>query len=277
MNVRLASTLVLGLAACAPKSETPPAAAPQVVAITTNDFAFSSPDTIAPGFTTFRVTNEGSQDHHVILGRLEQGKSLQDLMAYMKENPTAEPPFLTWRGAAGALAAGQTTEGATVDLPAGNYVLMCFLIDPADKMPHLLKGMMREIVVAGTPVNAQAPMAHMEIRMKDFAFDAPELTAGTHVFHVVNDGPQTHEVQLIRLNDGASIQDFMAAMAPDAKGPPPGVMMGGPGAFSVGLDTYWTVTLAPGHYAFVCFVPDVGSGVPHLMKGMVHEFTIPAT
>jgi hypothetical protein len=276
MKFRFAPALILGLAACAPKSETPPAATPQVVAITTKDFAFSAPDTIAPGFTTFRVTNEGPQDHHVILGRLEQGKTLQDLMAYMKENPNAEPPFLTWRGAAGALAAGQTVDGATVDLPAGNYVLMCFVLDPADHMPHLLKGMMREIVVAGTPVNAAAPMAHAEIRLKDFAFEAPQLTAGTHVFHVVNDGPQTHEIQLIRLNEGASVQDFMAALAPDAKSPPPGVMMGGPGAYSVGLDAYWTTTLTPGHYIFVCFVPDVASGMPHLMKGMVHEFTIAA-
>jgi len=277
MRYPFAPALLLGLAACAPKSETAPAAAPQVVAITTKDFAFSAPDTVAPGLTTFRVTNEGPQDHHVILGRLEQGKNLQDLMAFMKKNPTAEPPFLSWRGAGGALAAGQTVNGATVDLPAGHYVMMCFVLDPADQRPHLLKGMMRELVVAGAPVTAKVPEAHAEIRMKDFAFVAPDLSAGTHTLHVVNDGPQTHEIQLIRLNEGANAQDFLAALAPGAKGPPPGTMLGGPGAFSAGLDAYWTATFTPGHYIFVCFVPDVASGMPHVMKGMVREFTIPAS
>jgi len=277
MKTRLSPALFLGLAACAPKSGTTPAAAPQDVVVTTKDFAFSAPDTIAPGLTTFRVTNEGQQDHHVILGRLEQGRTLQDLMTFMKENPTAEPPFLSWRGAAGALAAGQTVNGATVDLPAGNYVMMCFVMDPADQQPHLLKGMMQELVVAGTTVTAKAPEAHGEIRMKDFAFDASALSAGVHTIHVVNDGPQTHEIQLIRLNEGTSVQDFLAGLAPGAKGPPPGAMLGGPGAFSPGLDGYWTTTFTPGHYIFVCFVPDVASGMPHIMKGMVHEFTIPAS
>lgn len=276
MRLPSAPALLAALAACAPKPGAAPAAAPQEVTFVATEFAFTGPDTIAPGFTTVHLVNQGTQDHHLILGRLDDGKTLQDLMTFVKEHPSAEPPYLSWRGAANAVATGGS-DGATVDLPAGSYVAICFIPDPTDRRAHLTKGMIKEVTVAGTPHVAQAPEAHGEIRLKDFAFELPALAAGTHTFHVINDGPQTHELQLIRLNDGATSQDYLAAMGPDAKGPPPGVMLGGPGAYSRGLDGYWTVTLTPGSYVFLCFVPDPASGMPHMMKGMVREFTIPAT
>ena len=58
---------------------------------------------------------------------------------------------------------------------------------------------------------------------------------------------------------------------------PPGTDAGGPGALSRTLDQYWTVRLEPGNYLFVCFVPDSADGAPHLMKGMVREFTVSAS
>jgi hypothetical protein len=197
-------------------------------------------------------------------------------MAFMKEHPTAEPPYLAWHGAGNAIAAGGTNT-STVDLSSGKYLAICFMPDPATGQPHVVEGMLKQFVVAGAPHSAGAPKADGEIRLKDFSFDAPPMTAGAHIFHVINDGLQTHEVQLVRLNDGVTVQDYLAAMAPGAKAPPPGVLMGGPGAFSKGLDGYWTVDFAPGTYAFLCFVPDTASGMPHMMKGMVREFTISAT
>lgn len=268
--------LLLGLAACAPKAETAAPASPQEATFTATEFAFSGPDSIAPGFTKLTMVNQGAQDHHLIVGRLGDGQTLEAVMAFMKEHPTAEPPGMTWRGGANAVATGGSA-GSIVDLVPGHYVAICFLPDPTDGTPHIMKGMVKEFVVAGTPGTAVAPESHGEVRLKDFGFTLPPLSAGTHTFHVVNDGPQTHEIQLVRLNDGATAKEFLAALAPGAKGPPPGVMMGGPGAYSAGGDGYWPVTLTPGNYVAICFVPDPGSGAPHVMMGMVQEFTIPAS
>lgn len=276
MAPRLTPAVLLVLLACAPKQEAPAPAGPQEVIFTATDFAFSGPDSIAPGFTTIRLANQGSQPHHLILGRLDDGKTVQELMAALQANPNAEPPFVTWRGAAGSVVPGDTS-GSTTDLPAGRYVLFCFIPDPADQQPHLMKGMTRELVVAGAPHVATAPVAEAEIRLSDFTFTAPPLTAGTHTFHVVNDGPQTHEVQLVRLNEGATAEQYLAAFKPGATAPPPGTDAGGPGALSRTLDQYWTVRLEPGNYLFVCFVPDSADGAPHLMKGMVREFTVSAS
>lgn len=273
MRLRNTPILLVALAACAPKPDGAPAAAPQVATFTATDFAFAGPDTIAPGFTTIRLDNQGQQAHHLIIGKFADGKTMQDFMAALKADPNAEPPFMSWHGAASAADPGSSAAG-TVNLPAGNYVAICFMPDPMDGKDHLSKGMTREFVVAGTPDGAKAPAAESEIHLKDFGFVAPTFAAGTHTFRVINDGPQTHEIQLVRLNDGATAQQFLAAMAPNAKGPPPGLLMGGPGAYSTGLEGYWTVTFTPGKYMFVCFVPDPATGVPHFMKGMVQEFTV---
>ena len=261
------------LAACATK-EAPAPAMPQDAAFTATDFAFSGPDTLAPGFTNIRLVNSGSQIHHMILAKLEDGKTVQDLMKFFEENPNAEPDFAVWLGAASGIASGDSA-GSTVDLAAGNYVMMCFVPDPADNTPHLMKGMTKELVVAGEGNGATAPAATAEIRTHDFGFTVPTLVAGTQTLHYINDGPATHEIQLVRLNDGATKDQYLAAMAPGATAPPPGVEKGGPGALSSGRDNYWTVTLEPGNYLLVCWVPDA-EGTPHIMQGMVQEVTIPA-
>lgn len=250
-------------------------AGPQELVFTAKDFAFTGPDSVAPGLTAIRFVNHGTQPHHLILGQLDDGKTLQDLQAFMQQNPTGEPPFISWRGAANAIEPGDST-GSTTNLVAGHYVMLCFIPDPADNTPHVNKGMVKELVVAGAPRVAATPTAEGEIQLTEFAFAVPAVTVGTHTFHIVNAGTKTHEVQLIRLNDGVSTEQYLAALAPGAKGPPPGAFKGGPGALKPGLDDYWTVTFTPGHYLMVCFVPDT-DGVPHLMKGMIRELTISAS
>lgn len=271
---RPTAALLLLAAACAPKGEppAPPAAEPPVVTFVATDFAFQGPDTIAPGYTTIRMVNQGPQEHHLILAQLAEGKTLDSLMAFFQANPAGEPPFVTWRGAANSVIAGDST-GGTVDLPAGRYALLCFIPDPADRVPHLVKGMARELIVAGEPNGAAAPVAHAELRLRDLAFTHAPFTAGTHVIHVINDGPQLHEAQLVRLAEGKTAQDFLASIAPGYQGEPAGRQLGGAGAFGPGLDGYWTVTLEPGNYLLVCFVPGP-DGTPHLLQGMMEEFSV---
>ncbi|MEI2719337.1 MAG: hypothetical protein V9E87_04245 [Gemmatimonadales bacterium] len=268
---------LLLLAACSKPAETPPAeptAAPQVVTYTASDFTFAGPDTIAPGMTTIRLVNSGKQEHHLILGELAEGTTLESVMAAMQADPNAEPKGLTWRGGAGGIGPADSS-GATSDLAPGRYVAFCFLPDPTDGgKPHIMKGMLKEIVVAGTSNGAAAPTADVEVHLSEFTFSPTTLTAGTHTIKVVNDGKQTHEIALARLDEGATAESFLAAMAPGAKGPPPGKPVGGNGAISAGGSNYLTVTLTKGTYLLLCFVPDPADGKPHVMKGMVQTVVV---
>ncbi|MDX2260863.1 MAG: hypothetical protein SFU84_04100 [Gemmatimonadales bacterium] len=266
------------MAACAKTADAPPEPtappAPQVATFTATDFAFSGPDTIAPGMTEIRMVNTGAQEHHLILGRLDDGKTAADVMEALAKDPNAEPAWLSWRGGAGSVLAGDSSASVS-DLAPGRYVAFCFIPDPTDGMkPHVMKGMMKEIIVAGTPNTAAAPAVSGEIHLSEFAFSPTTLTAGTHTFKIVNDGKQTHEIAITRLDEGATAESFLAAFAPGAKGPPPGKPMGGNGAISPGQSNYWTVTLTPGTYLLVCFVPDPADGTPHVMKGMIQTIVV---
>lgn len=266
------------MAACAKTADAPPEptppAAPQVATFTATDFSFAGPDTIAPGMTEVRMINAGAQEHHLILGRLDDGKTVADVMESFAKDPNSEPTWLTWRGGAGSVLAGDSS-AAISDLAPGRYVAFCFIPDPTDGgKPHVMKGMMKEIIVAGPAGTAPAPVVTGEIHLTDFSFSPTTLTAGTHTLKIVNDGKQTHEIAITRLEAGATAESFLAAMAPGAKGPPPGRPIGGNGAISPGQSNYLTVTLTPGTYVLLCFVPDPTDGKPHIMKGMVQTITV---
>lgn len=274
MLLRSALLFVLALAACSPQGEKP-APGPNEVTFTATEFAFAGPDTIPAGLTTFRLMNHGQQEHHLILFKLEENHSLGDLVAAFSGPTPSVPEWVSVFGGVGGLEPSGSGSSAS-DLPAGRYALLCFFPDMTDsgKM-HLSKGMARDLIVAGEPAEVQPLAADIEIRMSDFTYAVtPDFSAGTHTIRLVNDGPQVHEVQLVKLDPGKTIQDYMAASAPGAQGPPPGRLMGGAGALSPGKENYWTVSFEPGTYAILCFVPDNADGTPHAMKGMIKEFTI---
>src|SRR5512146_625023 len=73
------------LAACAPKHE--PTVALEAATYTASEFAFAGPDSLAPGLTTVRFVNGGKMQHHLMLARLDSGKTMADLQAFMQANP----------------------------------------------------------------------------------------------------------------------------------------------------------------------------------------------
>lgn len=112
------------------------------------------------------------------------------------------------------------------------------------------------------------------VTARDFAFEAPaEIPAGLTTFRLVNAGPSIHHLQLIKLEDGKTADDYLAALK--AGGPPPqwASLQGGPNPPEPGKSTSATVALEPGSYAMICFVP-AADGMPHVLKGMVHPFKV---
>lgn len=134
---------------------------------------------------------------------------------------------------------------------------------------------------AGAPDAAAAPAASatpsaVTVIATDYSFDAPaELPAGLTTFHLVNRGPSIHHIQLVKFGEGKTMNDFAAALK--AGGPPPKwiSMEGGPNPSELGDTAITTVTLEPGNYAMICFVPGP-DGIPHVAKGMAQPLTVTA-
>lgn len=248
-------------------------AAGRVATVIAKDFSFQAPDSIPAGWTTFRLINDGQALHHVAIARLDSGKTMADLQAAL-QNPNAPPPkWLVEVGGPNAPNPKAETN-ATLNLAAGNYVLLCF-VDAPDHVPHVAKGMVRPLTVTASASQGVAPTADIVISLTDYAFTVKSgaLTAGKHTIQVVNDGPQVHEIEILKLAPGKTVKDFGAWLV-KAEGPPPASALGGVAPVAKGGSNYYTVDLTPGNYAALCFIPDAKDKKPHLEHGMIKEFTV---
>lgn len=120
-----------------------------------SDFAFTI-DPLQTGRQTLEVTNVGVQPHFLGMALVPNGTTLEDvlsLFAALFGDPSATPPDdlsaddLRIVVDSAAQSAG-VTAWHSVELVAGAYVAVCFIIDPATGMPHTMLGMAQMVVVA---------------------------------------------------------------------------------------------------------------------------------
>jgi len=115
----------------------------------------------------------------------------------------------------------------------------------------------------------------LTVRLKDYTFDLPEaLPVGKTTIKVINDGPEPHELNILRLADGKTAMDVLKFLeTPD--GPPPFTPVGGMNGLDVGLSGYIEFDFQPGVYAAICNSPSPKvEGRPHFMLGMIKQFAV---
>lgn len=261
----------VGFAACSkPEPAADPAAAtpaaPNVVHINATDFAFAAPDSLPSGVTTFHLMNAGKEIHHVVLVKVPMAE-------LMKADPNAPPPpDLVVVGGANAAEPGATAE-STVDLTPGEYTLVCF-IPGMDGKPHMMKGMLRPLIVTQGTSTAVMPTPEITVKLVDYGFEfSAPLAAGRHLLRVENTGPQMHEMVVVKLAPGATAESW-AKWAEKPVGPSQGTVVNGASPMTAGIANIVPVDLTPGEYALICFVADAKDGKLHLTHGMIKQITV---
>jgi hypothetical protein len=244
------------------------------VTIEASDFAFTAPDSIQAGLVTLRMRNVGREPHHAQLMRLNTNVTIEQFMTALSQGPGPAMQLVSLTGGPALVDPNGTSE-VIVDLPEGQYVLVCFVESP-DGVPHLAKGMVRPMRVTAPPIAGTPPVAAQTVTMKDFTFEAPAtLPAGRSIVRVVNDGPQPHEMVVLRLAQGRTVTDvtqFFSAVPPS--GPPPFQAVGGMQGLDRGLAGFASLELQTGDYAMICLIPDPASGRTHLDLGMSRGFSV---
>ncbi len=249
------------------------APSPNVVTYIARDYGFEGPAQIPAGVTMFRLDNQGKELHHLVIVRLDSGRTYDSLLAAMRK-PGPPPAWMHFMGGPNATDPG-TTSNATHRLAEGHYAIVCF-IPSADGVPHMAKGMTAplEVVAASGPAARDLP-ADVTIKLTDYAFNLSKpLVAGSQMIQVENGGHQAHELVLARLAPGKTIKDIERWEKGGEKGVPPVGALGGIAPMDVGEVGQFTVELTPGDYALICFVPDAKDGKAHLIHGMVKAITV---
>jgi hypothetical protein len=246
-------------------------AKPPVVRVSGMDFSFDAPDVIPAGLTEFRFLNKGPSLHHMGILRLDGGKTVDDLRAALA-NPGPPPAWVKEIGGPNAAAPGLESN-ATLMLEPGNYALICFV--DIGGPPHFMKGMVRALrVTPSGDASAPTPRVDVTATLFDYGFKlSSPIQAGMRSIRVLNAGAQHHEIELVRLPPGVSVDDFMKWLA-KMEGPPPVMPLGGIAGIDVGMSQYFTADFTPGNYALICFLPDTKDGKPHFAHGMIQQITV---
>lgn len=287
----------------AAQADAPPTGVVEVVA---RGLTFEAPDTVAPGWTTFRLLNESPMVHFAVIERMPDGRGVAEqqaevappfqqgmdliaegdadaAMAAFGELPEwfGEVEFL---GGPGLTAPGVTSE-ATVRLEPGTYLIECYV--KTDGIFHSFNpdpdvvGMVHEFTVTGEPTDAAEPEADHEVVISSGSgFDLTGTpTTGANTFRVSFADQTTyanfvgHDVHVVRLDAGDTVEEIGAWMnwsAPDGLNTPaPATFVGGLNDMGAGGVGYFTVSLEPGTYALVAEVPDP------MGKGMFVTFEVP--
>lgn len=199
-------------------------------------------------------------------------------------------------GGAGLLAGGETSR-TTLHLKPGIYFVECAVLDE-DGVFHVTNGMIEKLVVTEESSDTPEPKPTMRISLSADdgmevadAQGTPGIRPGQHTVAVTFEDNETqggHDLHLIRLDEGTTVQDVndwmdLFDIGPDGFYQDNGAKMSthddpGPQTFLGGVQdiqpplpetAYYHVRLTPGEYAWVSEIANPKA------RGFLKTFTVP--
>ena len=186
--------------------------------------------------------------------------------------------------AGGVAADAGFTSQVILDLRPGTYVTWA-----GDPFSLQAPVELRVTGEAATPTAAEEPTAGATLTMFEygFTFDG-QLMPGPQVLKVTNVGAQPHfailagptgpvtkeQLGMLLEAEMAGTPTADAAAAAGVSNPDEWAFAAYAGTLSRGAVEWIPVDLEPGTYVLVCFVPEIGSGIPHAYQGMYDVITV---
>lgn len=265
---------ISGCAPITPLTHTQGNALPTLM-ITIDDNGVTAPAEAPAGFVQVITKNalsagsgeQGECGSGVDLVRLAAGASKETLIAALQNGPL-DPAIGTALGGGCAKPGGETQ--TIYQLEAGSYVALT-------SSETAIYG---AVIHVKDPIQqATAPQPEIKAQFVDFSFVLPdEIKAGAHLWQISNDGKQWHEMSIVRLREGVTIDDLIHSLMSNEPpaGPPPGQELVNWQFASPGATAWSTIDLPAGEYYVLCFLPDMSSNppLPHAGKGMVRPLKV---
>ncbi|MFI5272939.1 MAG: hypothetical protein ACHQ4H_07905 [Ktedonobacterales bacterium] len=251
--------------------------------------SFSMPSSVHAGRVEIAFTNGGSVEHMAQFFKLKPGVSEGQFIPELTELFTAKSfpiaaqkirDLLAIASGGGGPDGEQPgwTENVIEHLTPGTYVVVCLEATPQG-VPHFLLGMAARLTVWGND-NFTAPASNGTVIETDHSIAVPAVIHESQPLTLrINVSSQTHEFQLASAAPGTTKAEILACLTN-----PPGsplckltsfpVDVAGAGGLFPGGSHWIELHLKPGTYVAWCFVPDVHTGMPHALMGMVTVFVV---
>lgn len=278
----------LGLASCGgdddnEETETPTTAEASADAVTNLDvktvdfgFDFDTDAKLAAGAITLSQSNTGKEDHQVQVVKLNSGVKFDAFQAgAVKDAESYVVANASFVG--GPIAGPGKSQSGIIQLDSGTYAFLCLIPSPSDNKAHVTKGMIAgpvEVVTSDSAADLSTAKADLTLTAKEFSYSTITSFSGKGTVELMNEGKQPHEAGLLSLQAGKTVADIGKFFSGPPSGPPPFAVAGGMAVIMPGTRARFDLDLAPGTYAFLCFVADPADQTPHFAKGMAAQFTV---
>ena len=218
------------------------------VSIQGGEYAFVVPDSVEGVVVSFEYENIGDEIHEFAMGRIAEGKTIEDVKALFASEGGEIPDWIEDVAGVPVLSPGQEL-GITRELEPGRYVLLCPIPSPQGTL-HLDLGMIRTFEVAGES-ELELPEGVPVIAAGEDAFDVPELESGPRTIELRNAASSEREFNLVMLADGFTTEqaeafDWDGWFEGGQEGPLPFVFLGAMQSIPPGTSVYLTIDLEAG-------------------------------
>ncbi|MCB1255924.1 MAG: hypothetical protein KDB26_02400 [Microthrixaceae bacterium] len=231
------------------------------ITITAPGMTYEVSGELRPGIGSITLKNTDSVSHMMAVTRLKDGVTLDQLKTAVQSPDDSAAEALMADGSdasygtPGSVGPGQESTVIAPDLKPGNYAIICFFTDDSGT-PHFAMGMINEFTVAGEPAT-EAPQSDGTITIDDEVITMPDGFNGKGTFAVENTGTKRHNIQFVRLDNGATLEGYFGSVSEalakntsvdNAKG---GIMAGGVDVVAPGQKVWIVLDLPSGHYGYV--------------------------
>ncbi|HEV2129188.1 MAG TPA: hypothetical protein VGR22_11265 [Thermomicrobiales bacterium] len=259
---------------------------------TTNDF----PTEVEAGRYHVVLDNQSDQmEIDLEFWQLPEGVTVDDVMAFFEEaQETGDfgvPDFffdMTFNG--GPTTSPGQSDSVVLDLTPGEWYVNVYSYNPeTDESTDTVA----TVTVTGEMPELPAPEADVTVELVDFDFAVSgSVSSGPQIWEVTGAGSQPHHLVLSRVPEGTTEEDVIELAGtffvppPDPSATPAATPVIQPALafedveevfytliFTQGQYNLYDLTLEPGTYAMICFLP-APDGTPHVLMGMVEIITV---
>jgi hypothetical protein len=224
--IALSSVMLISAAGCGDDDDDAGGGSDNTLTVTAREYAFDVEGEIQAGSVSIAVDNAGEEVHELAIGKLVDGKSVDDVRAALEAAGDSEDALdgiaesdsaIDSIGGIQAPGTGYTITGAGVE--PGEYVLLCF-IPNSEGVPHFSLGMVTGFTVSDGEATA-IPDPDVTYTADTEGLQGPaELDAGETSIEIVNESATSREVSLFKIAEGKTLDDVAAFFESAEEGPP---------------------------------------------------------
>jgi hypothetical protein len=272
----LTVSLGVALAACG-SSSTKPSKLSLSISEKGKAASFTVPKSAKGGLVDVSIRNDGKAPHGVQFVQYTGNHTQADALKQIGSNSNKVPTWLKAQGGTTTVAGGQTAT-ATLNLDAGNYVLVdSAALGPGSAGPPATAAVKVTSGDTGDLPSTSATVDANHTGKDKYAWNISGLKAGSNQITFNSKGNDAlHLIAAVPVKGKApSLAKIKSDFAKN--GPPPPYIGGAPATSAIldgGKSQTLTLNLKPGQYIFFCPLTDRDGGKPHDQEGLLKTVTV---